>query len=168
MPAVADRRRRTPWHNREGRTMRKFRLTLSALVLAGLVAGCADKMQTAAPVKPTLYERLGGQPAVVAVVDDFVGNVAADQRINHFFAHTSADRLKQLLVQQICAGTGGPCTYTGRSMQEAHHGMGVTDADFNALVEDLVKTLDKFKVPQPEQQELLGVLGPMKGQIVGA
>jgi hemoglobin len=151
--------------------MRKFRLTLSApmlagLVLAGLVAGCADKMQTAA--KPTLYERLGGQPAVVAVVDDFVGNVAADQRINRFFAHTSADRLKQLLVEQICAGTGGPCSYTGRSMPEAHHGMGVTDADFNALVEDLVKTLNKFNVPQPEQQELLGVLGPMRSQIVGA
>jgi hemoglobin len=146
--------------------MHKIRLTLSAVLLAGLVAGCAD-MKTAGPAKPPLYERLGGQPAIVAVVDDFVGNVAADQRINRFFANTNAVRLKKLLVEQICAGTGGPCTYTGRSMQEAHHNMGVTDADFAALVEDLVKTLNKFNVPQAEQQELLAVLGPMKGQIVG-
>ena len=111
---------------------------------------------------------MGGQPAIVAVVDDFVGNVAADARINKFFANTNIPRLKRLLVEQICAGSGGPCQYTGQSMTEAHRGMGVKDADFNALVEDLVKTLNKFNVPQAEQQELLGVLGPMKGQIVGA
>ena len=147
--------------------MHKIRLGLAILTLAGLVAAC-ENMKTSSTAKPPLYERLGGQPAIVAVVDDFVGNVAADQRINRFFANTNVPRLKKLLVEQICAGTGGPCTYEGRSMQEAHHGMGVTDADFNALVEDLVKTLNKFNVPQPEQQELLGVLGPMKGQIVGA
>jgi hemoglobin len=147
--------------------MHKIRVALSVLTLAGLVAAC-ENMQTASPAKPPLYERLGGKPAITAVVDDFVANVAADQRINHFFAHTDATRLKFLLVEQICAGTGGPCTYEGRSMRDSHHGMGVTDADFNALVEDLVKTLNKFKVPQPEQQELLGVLGPMKGDIVGA
>lgn len=153
--------------NEGSNPMHKIRLALSALALAGLVAGC-NNMQTANSAKPSLYERLGGKPAITAVVDDFITNVAADQRINHFFANTNATRLKLLLVEQICAGTGGPCTYEGRSMQESHHGMGVTDADFNALVEDLVKTLNKFKVPQPEQQELLGVLGPMKGQIVGA
>ncbi|MBV8167133.1 MAG: group 1 truncated hemoglobin [Alphaproteobacteria bacterium] len=118
--------------------------------------------------KPSLYTRLGGQPAIVAVVDDFVGNVAGDNRINRFFANTDAVKLKRLLVEQICAGTGGPCTYTGRSMLEAHKGMGVKDADFSALVEDLVKTLNKFNVPQAEQTELLGILGPMKSQIVGA
>jgi hemoglobin len=147
--------------------MHKIRLALCAVMLAGLVAGCADMMKTAGPAKPTLYERLGGQPAIVAVVDDFVANIGADPRINGFFAKADPVRIKRLLVEQICAGTGGPCVYTGRSMQEAHHGMGVTDAAFNALVEDLVKTLNKFNVPQPEQQELLGVLGPMKAQIVG-
>jgi hemoglobin len=116
--------------------------------------------------EPSLYERLGGQPAVVAVVDDFVGNVAADQRINGFFAKTDIARLKRLLVEQICAGTGGPCTYTGRTMRASHAGMGVADAHFGALVEDLVKTLDKFKVPEREKNELLGVLGPMKSDIV--
>jgi len=114
----------------------------------------------------TLYERLGGKPAITAVVDDFVGNVAADNRINGFFAKTDIPRLKQLLVEQICAGSGGPCTYTGRDMRAAHDGMGVRDVHFSALVEDLVKTLDKFKVPQREKDELLAVLGPMKNDIV--
>ncbi|MEO8676126.1 MAG: group 1 truncated hemoglobin [Casimicrobiaceae bacterium] len=120
-----------------------------------------------APPQKSLYERLGGQPAITAVVDDFVGNVAADNRINGFFARTDIARLKKLLVEQICAGTGGPCTYTGRSMPAAHKGMNITDAQFNALVEDLQKTLNKFKVPEKEQGELLAVLGPMKPQIVG-
>jgi hemoglobin len=126
-------------------------------------AGASYGQQTQ---QPSLYERLGGKPAITAVVDDFVGNVAADSRINGFFAKTDIARLKQLLVEQICAGSGGPCTYSGRDMRSAHAGMGVGDTDFSALVEDLVKTLDKFKVPQREKQELLSVLGPMKSDIV--
>lgn len=114
----------------------------------------------------TLYQRLGGRPAIKAVVDDFVGNVAADKRINKFFAKTDIPRLKRQLVQQICAGSGGPCKYTGRSMKDAHRGMGVANADFNALVEDLVKSLDKYKVPKREKGELLAILGPMRRDIV--
>ena len=110
---------------------------------------------------------MGGQPAITAVVDDFVGNVAADNRINGFFARTDIPRLKKNLVDQICQGTGGPCMYTGRDMRTAHKGMNITDAQFNALVEDLVKSLDKFKVPEKEKGELLGILGPMRSQIVG-
>ena len=130
-----------------------------------LVSACSNMMSPPAP-QPTLYERLGGKPAITAVVDDFVGNVAADNRINGFFAHTDIPHLKMLLVEQITVGTGGPGTYDGRSMKDAHRGMGVSDADFNALVEDLVKTLNKFKVPAKEQGDLLGILGPMKGDIV--
>ena len=114
----------------------------------------------------SLYDRLGGRDAIVAVVDDFVGNVAANPRINGFFANTDIPRLKRLLVEQICAGSGGPCAYTGRDMKTAHLGMGVRDEHFGALVGDLVKTLDKFKVPAKEKTELLSVLGPMKLDIV--
>ena len=71
------------------------------------------------------------------------------------------------LVNQICQASGGPCKYTGKTMKEAHKGMGITDADFGALVEDLVKALDKFKVGATEKNELLGALGGMKGDIVG-
>jgi hemoglobin len=101
------------------------------------------------------------------VVDDFIGNVAADNRINKRFANTNIPRLKTMLVDQICEAAGGPCKYTGRSMLDAHRGMNTTDAEFNALVEDLTKSLNKFKVPAEEQRELLTALGGMKGDIVG-
>ena len=117
--------------------------------------------------KKALYDRLGGKPAIQAVVDDFIGNVAADSRINQRFAGTNIPRLKTMLVDQICEASGGPCKYTGKSMLESHRGMNISDGEFGALVEDLVKTLDKFKVPAPEKGELLTALGGMKGQIVG-
>lgn len=132
-----------------------------------ILAACSNSMHDSmAMPQPTLYDRLGGKPAIVAVVDDFVANVAADNRINHFFAHTDIPHLKAELVDQICAGTGGPCQYTGRSMKEAHQGMGVSGDDFNALVQDLQKSLNKFKVPDKDQGDLLAVLGPMKSDIV--
>ena len=140
---------------------------LAGAAFALLLAGCQSMpMQSGMPSK-SLYDRLGGQPAIVAVVDDFVANVAADSRINARFANADIPRLKRLLVEQICQGTGGPCKYTGRDMRSSHRGMNVTDAQFNALVEDLVKTLDKFKVPATEKGELLAILGPMKSDIVG-
>lgn len=137
---------------------------LSALSLAALLAACTA-MQPA-PQK-SLYERLGGKPAIQAVVDDFIGNVAADPRINGFFANTSIPRLNSMLVSQICEASGGPCKYTGRDMKSAHTGMGVTDGHFNALVEDLVKSLNKFNVPEKEKNELLAALASMKSDIVG-
>ncbi len=143
------------------RFVQSLRFGAAALSLLA-VAACAQAPQT------SLYERLGGKPAITAVVDEFVANVAADARINSFFAKTNIARLKEKLVEQISAGSGGPVKYTGLSMKEAHKGMGVTDAAFGALVEDLVKALKKFNVPEKEQNELLGVLGPMKGDIVGA
>jgi hemoglobin len=114
----------------------------------------------------SLYDRLGGKTAITAVVDEFVARVAADARINKFFAHTNIPHLKTELVDQICQGSGGPCKYTGKSMKAAHKGMGIGGADFSALVEDLVGALDKFKVPEKEKSDLLAVLGPMKGDIV--
>jgi hemoglobin len=143
-------------------------LVVAAVASAFLISACQSMQptQSMAPQR-SLYDRLGGQPAVTAVVDDFVGNVAADNRINGFFARTDVARLKKNLSDQICQGAGGPCTYTGRDMMTAHKGMGITDAQSGALVEDLKKTLDKFKVPDKEQGELLAVLGPMKPQIVG-
>jgi hemoglobin len=114
----------------------------------------------------SLYDRLGGKQAVVAVVEDFVARAAADSRINGKFARTDVPRLKAMLVEQVCAATGGPVTYTGRGMRETHDGMGVTAGEFDALVADLVATLNQFKVPTTEQQELLGILGPLRGDIV--
>jgi hemoglobin len=114
----------------------------------------------------SLYERLGGLEAITAVVDSFVARCAEDERINRKFERTDIPRLKKMLVDQVCEATGGPCTYTGRDMRETHDGMGVTAGEFVALVEDLVATLNEFDVPQPEHEELLGLLAPMRGDIV--
>lgn len=128
-------------------------------------------VSVAATMEKSLYDRLGGKKAIVAVVDEFVARVAADKRINGFFKDTAADpkrlaKFKNNLVNQICQATGGPCKYTGKDMKTAHKGMGITDADFNALVEDLSGALDKFKVGAKEKGDLLAALGPLKKDIV--
>ena len=127
------------------------------------VAGCAG---TESIPGKSLYDRLGGRAAISGVVDQFVANVAADSRINGRFATTDIPKLKDHLVDQVCLATGGPCAYKGRDMKTTHAGMKISDGDFGALVEDLVKALDTFKVPAQEKGELLGLLGPMKKDIV--
>jgi len=141
-----------------------MRIIVATAVAAALWSGTAHA-HMAAP-KRTLYERLGGRPAITAVVDDFVGNVARDRRINRFFANANVPRLKRLLVQQICQASGGPCVYTGRDMKSAHRGMGVSNRDFHALVQDLGRTLNKFRVPAREQKELVAALAPLQKDIV--
>jgi hemoglobin len=141
-------------------------------IWTGLAALAACTLIPTAQAKDkTLYDRLGGKKAITAVVDEFVGRVAADTRINSFFAATAGDQqrlasFKMKLVDQICEASGGPCKYMGKDMKSAHMGMGITGPQFDALVSDLVGALDKFKVGEKEKGELLGALGPMKPQIV--
>ena len=148
----------------------KSRGLLSAAMLAIALSGCSSMShQETAPMaakQASLYDRLGGKGAITAVVDDFVGNVAGDERVNGRFGNTDIPKLKRNLVDQVCAATGGPCTYTGKDMKAAHTGMRIQDAEFGALVEDLIKSLNKFKVGKKEQDELLGALGGMKKDIV--
>ena len=89
-----------------------------------------------------------------------------DDRINQKFARTNVDRLIKEFVDQICEATGGPCKYTGRNMTETHHSMGVTNGEFQAFVEDVVAVLNDFKVGKAEQDELLNILAPLRGEIV--
>ena len=128
-----------------------------------VLMGCAAYETTPSG---SLYDRLGGKAAITAVVDEFVAKVAADNRINGRFATTDIPKLKRHLVDQVCAASGSPCVYTGRDMKATHAGMRLTNADFNALVQDLVAALDKFKVGEWEEQELLALLGPMRKDIV--
>ena len=143
----------------------RIRTLVSSALLVAVLSGPAWAKEK------SLYDRLGGKKAITAVVDEFVGRVAGDSRINGFFKDTASDpkrlaAFKGKLVDQICQASGGPCKYTGKSMKDAHQGMGISSADFGALVEDLVGALDKFKVPETEKNQLLGALGPMKGDIV--
>jgi len=140
-------------------------------VVAVMAASFRSGVRAAEGENASLYQRLGGMPAIQAVVDDFVTRILADDRVNKWFAHAASDpenakAYKAKLADFICQGTGGPCKYTGADMLSAHKGRGVTDDAFNAVVSDLVATLDKFKVPEKEKSQLLGILGPMKSGIV--
>jgi hemoglobin len=148
-------------------SMRTFLSVSTGLVGAGVflaLVGCAETGTKS--TGKSLYDRLGGKAALSVVVDQFVANVAADTRINGRFATTDIPKLKGHLVDQVCMATGGPCSYTGRDMKTTHAGMKISNADFRALVEDLAKALDTFKVPAAEKGELLGLLGSMKKDIV--
>ena len=117
-------------------------------------------------MEPSLYERLGGVDAIAAVARAFEDRAAKDDRINQKFARTDLERLHKEFVDQLCQDTGGPCTYTGLSMTQAHTNMGVTSGEFDAFMEDLVATLNDFNVGQAEQDELLNDLRPMRADIV--
>ena len=144
--------------------MQYARLVSAFAVAATLFAGSIGSVS--AQSQRSLYDRLGGYNAISAVVDDFVANVAADKRINKFFAKANIDRLKRRLKDQLCQAAGGPCLYLGADMKTAHAGMGIRNRDFDALVQDLVKSLNKFKVPKVEQKEIAAVLLPMRKDIV--
>jgi hemoglobin len=145
------------------------------LVLTLGLAACGGKAPTTETTPPegkktALYFRLGEKPAIEAVVDKFIANVVADARINKFFTGLDAEavaKFRNHLVDQVCAASGGPCEYTGKDMVTVHTGMNITEDQFNATVEDLVAALNELSVPKPEQDELLGVLGGLKDQIVG-
>lgn len=149
--------------------------------LAATVLGCAALPAVAqqaapaapaamtAPVAPALYKRLGGYDALAAVSDDFLGRLVAEPQFARFFGGHGTDSLKkirQLIVDQLCAATGGPCVYIGRDMKTTHAGLGITDKDWDVMVKHLVATLDKFGVPTREKDEIFGALGPLKKDIV--
>ena len=113
-----------------------------------------------------LYDDLGGEGGIVAIVDQLLFNLADDQRINHFFVDTNLKRLRTKLVEQFCTLSGGPCTYSGDSMADSHAGMAVDHAAFNALVEDLIEALEHCRVGTGAQNRLLALLAPMHADII--
>ena len=121
------------------------------------------------PSATSLYKRLGGYHAIAAVVDDFVPRLATDAQLGKYFVGASKDsqgRIRQHLVDQVCAATGGPCLYLAGPMEAVHAGLGITESDWQVAVKLLVASLDKFKVPTKEKDELLGAISALKGDIV--
>ena len=114
----------------------------------------------------SLYDRLGGIDAISGITRAFEDRAAKDDRINQKFARTNMERLTEEFVAQLCQDTGGPYTYTGLSMKQAHTNMGVTNGEFDAFIDDLVAILDGLAVGKAEQEELLNHLRPMRANIV--
>ena len=108
--------------------------------------------------------------ALAAVVDDFLGRLLADPQIEPFFRDLQLgekQRVRQMLVDQLCEATGGPCVYVGKDMKTAHTGLDIREEDWLKGVEHLVATLDAFRVPAKERDELLSAVSALKDQIVG-
>jgi len=131
-----------------------------AVVLFAVAARAEDK---------SLYQRLGGYDAITAVSDEFIARLATDDQEKRFFIGFSNDskaRIRQHLVDLVCKSTGGPCVYTGRDMKTTHAGAGVTKADWDHSLKIFGEVLNKFKVPEKEQQELAALLTPLEKDIV--
>jgi len=117
----------------------------------------------------SLYQRLGGYDAIAAVSDEFIGRLAADEQEKRFFIGFSTDsklRIRQLLIDLVCKSTSGPCVYIGRDMKTAHAGSGITKADWDRSLKIFGDVLNKFQVPQKEQQELAALLLPLEKDVV--
>jgi hemoglobin len=117
----------------------------------------------------SLYKRLGGYDAIAAVTDDFLGRLVSDPSLAKFFTGHSTDskqRIRQHVVDFLCLATGGPCVYEGRDMKTSHAGLGITGAEWDAGVKHLAATLDKFKVPQKEEDDLLAAASGLRKDIV--
>lgn len=155
-------------------------MLVGALLMAGTVSAHPAQqaspqsahqraMQASAPRDPALkpvFKEFGGKSGLVSLVNDFMDNLMADPRTHPFFAHANRTRLKKELVDQFCVILDGPCTYTGMTMKQAHRGLGITRADFNALVEDLQKAMTSHGIPFHAQNKLLAKLAPMHRVIV--
>ena len=142
---------------------------LTGLALAVALASIIIATPTALAQKDSLYKRLGGYDALAAVTDDFITRLATDKQLGRFFvgaSDNSKKRIRQLVLDQLCEATGGPCIYIGRDMKTSHRGLGITEDDWNLGVKHLVATLNKFKVPEAEQKELAGALMGLKADIV--
>jgi hemoglobin len=136
----------------------------AGLSVAGVVMVLAAGTTRAAGT--TLYEQIGGEAKMRAVVTEFVDVMEADKRINFTFANTDLEKFKKLLFEQLCNITGGPCRYTGRSMKESHEKLNVTNAQFNALAEDLYIAFERTNVPYHLQNKVVVLLAPMQRDIV--
>ena len=146
--------------------MKKILLAFALVLLTACAATTANKPAQPA-AKDALYRELGGSEGITRVVDLFFQRLNADARINTLFAKVDHNDLRRLVIEQMCEATGGPCKYTGRSMEEAHSGLNLTNKDFDNFIGDLVAALDDAKVPKPTQKKLLALLTPMRPQVVG-
>jgi hemoglobin len=133
---------------------------------AGAPAPAASQKAPAA--SRSLFERLGGQEGIEAVVDALLVNIGADNRIKQYFNNLDQVRFKTNNVAFLCEKTGGPCTYTGGEIKRVHKSLQVSSEDFNAMMETIGKTLDQKSVAEADKKELMDLLASYKGEIVSS
>jgi hemoglobin len=137
-------------------------LKLLILIPIMMLGACANRS-----AQPSLFLELGGIPGIRQVVDLTLTAVEEDERIVDLFDGVDLELLRSLVVEQICDAAGGHCTYSGRSMQETHAGLAITDEEFDIFVQHLVAAMNQAQVPEDAQSRLAAVLVPMRTDIVG-
>jgi hemoglobin len=113
-----------------------------------------------------LYQRLGGEQGVDRLVEELLDEVYADRRIAFLFEDSNRANLHSVIVEQICAESGGPCTYQGLDMRAAHSGLDIRHDEFDAFVENLIVAMERIGVPTPAQNRLLAIFAPMREKVV--
>ena len=122
--------------------------------------------------QPSLYERLGGVYSIATVVDDFIDRVMSDPRLNanprvdEAHHRVSPAGFKYYVTEMVCGATGGPQRYTGRTMKDSHQALMITADEWQAFLDDFQQTMDKFGVPQTEQEELKAIVDSTRADIV--
>lgn len=130
-----------------------------------LLAACASKTLPPA-MDDSLYQALGQKPGITRIVEGMLLTAVKDPRIGQHFRNVDPGLLRDKLVEKLCVEAGGPCRYTGADMAEAHKGQRIDPSEFNALVEDLIKSMDAQKVPVPAQNRLLKRLAAQRAEVI--
>jgi hemoglobin len=131
-----------------------------------LVGFCVGFGANAVSAEDTLFADMGGHDTIVKIANHSVDNFLADIRIKAIFDESNDDRIRQKLAEEYCHVAGGPCVYTGHGMYETHRGLHLTNADFNAVVEDVQNAMDKEGIPFATQNRFLARLAPMQRLVV--
>ena len=145
--------------------MKKYFLSLAIAASSLFLAGSAIA-QVAASKDDQLYKAFGEKAGLVSLMDDFMVRLLADARTGPHFKPANQQRVKEQLVEQLCALSGGPCVYKGADMKSSHANLDITKADFHALVEVLQSAMDAKGIPFRKQGEMLTLLAPMHRDII--
>lgn len=135
------------------------------LVVAALLGACASGPQAAED--DSLYQALGEREGIERIVEGLLFRISEDARIVDQFEGINVDRFQRTLTEQICELSGGPCTYSGDDMETVHRGRDISEAEFNALVEDLIEVMEHQNVPVATRNRLLARLAPLRERIIG-
>ena len=132
----------------------------------GAAAGGEPALGAATVPAPTLYDELGGASGVEALTEQFIREIAADERIRGRYRDTDIGRFHRMMKEQMCMRTGGGCEYTGDDMKRTHAGMDIQPNEFNAIVEALMRAMDEQGLPVSTQNRLLSLYAPMRAEII--
>nr|WP_220100112.1 group 1 truncated hemoglobin [Alteromonas antoniana] len=113
-----------------------------------------------------MYNDIGGEAKVAEIVDNFIYEIEYDPTILAYFEGSDIDRFRAKLIEQLCMVTGGPCSYSGDTMEQVHGGMNITETDFNRTVDLLINAMNKAGVSHRHQNQILAQLAPMRSQML--